>query len=82
MMCGSMTVRSRTQRSNLSQVSDLRKHAAMVDAVWADSSGNGNNGTADGTVLAAGKVGAGSLDFDGIDDHVNVGNIDPGSTFD
>ena len=42
-----------------------------------DSSGNGNHGTVNGGAVwtATGKVG-GALDFDGVDDYVDIGDID------
>lgn len=55
-------------------------HWTFDDGLAADSSGNGNNGVVNGAVLAAGKVGVGSLDFDGVDDYVDLGNLDPGGS--
>ncbi len=55
-------------------------HWTFDDGLAADISGNGNNGVVNGAILAAGKVGAGSLNFDGTDDHVDLGTLDPDGT--
>ncbi len=57
-------------------------HWTFDDGTGADSSGNGNDGAVNGAVPDAGRIGAGSLDFDGANDHVDAGNIDvPGNEF-
>ncbi len=62
--------------------SGLIGHWEFDDGTATDSSPNGNDGTVNGASPAAGHVGAGSLDFDGTDDHVDLGFIDvPGTGF-
>jgi len=50
-----------------------RKSYSGSGTTWTDRSGNGNNGTlTNGPTFDSGN--GGSIDFDGIDDHVNLGN--------
>ncbi len=61
-------------------VVDLFGHWTFDDGTGADSSGAGNNGVVNGALPAIGQIGAGSLDFDGADDYVDLGGLDiPGS---
>ncbi len=55
-------------------------HWTFDDGTATDISGNGNNGVVNGAILAAGKVGVGSLNFDGTDDYVDLGTLDPGGS--
>ncbi len=56
---------------------NLVGHWTFDDGTASDSSGSGNHGLVSGAVLDAGKVGLGALDFDGVDDFVDLGNLDP-----
>jgi len=50
-----------------------RKSYSGSGTTWTDRSGNGNNGTlTNGSTFNSAN--GGSVDFDGIDDHVNLGN--------
>ena len=50
-----------------------KKSYSGSGTTWTDRSGNGNNGTlTNGPTFDSGN--GGSIDFDGIDDHVNLGN--------
>ncbi len=51
-------------------------HWTFDDGTATDSSGNGNDGVVNGAALALGRVGPGSLNFDGVDDHVDLGPLD------
>ncbi|MBD3365719.1 hypothetical protein GF360_00005, partial [candidate division WWE3 bacterium] len=63
--------------TNTASLSDgLVGYWKMDDDSWADSSGNGNDGTGyNGVTTAAGKFGDGGS-FDGVDDYVEIGDTD------
>ncbi len=54
---------------------NLIAHFTFDDGTAVDDSGNANDGTISGALPSPGKVGAKSLGFDGVDDHVDVGPI-------
>ena len=50
-----------------------KKSYSGSGTTWTDRSGNGNNGTlVNGPTFDSGN--GGSIDFDGVDDNVNLGN--------
>lgn len=55
---------------------NLLGHWTFDDGTATDISGNGNDGTVNGPIPADGNIGPGSLEFDGEDDHVDLGTLD------
>ncbi len=51
-------------------------HWTFDDGTATDSSGNGNDGVVNGALPAVGRIGSGSLDFQGLTDHVDLGGLD------
>jgi hypothetical protein len=68
-----------TQRNQTAAVADFNSslvaHYTFDDGSASDSSGNGSGGTVNGATLTTGRIGAGGLSFDGVDDHVLLSNV-------
>lgn len=62
-------------RSQADITTGLIAHWTFDDGTGTDVTGNGNNGVVNGAVPAAGQVG-GALEFDGVNDYVNVDGLD------